>query len=88
MPRFVSSVVQSKILSKVEERKAPEIPKPDKDPISRDFTLSLLKQGYKFKTFSWTHHHEDLELLSTPTTVQNPDGAWRSAQGDLKMENS
>lgn len=47
----------------------------------------MLKQGYKFKEFSWNKEltHEDLEIHNQRKTIKNPDGQWRSAQGDLPI---
>jgi len=94
MPSFASSTVIPKAKKSsrlnVKALKAnPEhrIAKLPKETISREFARAILKQGFKFMEFKWSQClvHEDVELFDNQAGVRNPDGLWRSAQGDLAM---
>ena len=58
-----------------------------KETISREFARAILKKGFQFVEFRWSQCliHEDVELFDNQAGVRNPDGLWRSAQGDLAM---
>ena len=56
---------------------------------SQDFIINIVKQGYQYKEFKWSQEfkHEDIELTNGDAVACNPDGQWRSVQGDLPMGN-
>ena len=56
---------------------------------SQDFIINIVKQGYQYKQLKWSQEfkHEDIELTNGNTVACNPDGQWRSVQGDLSMAN-